>query len=263
MVDRKYISNIINFCVLYGGVSSERNVSISTAKAVINSIKDQFNLFSYDFKGDLNLLYQSVKKYELVFIALHGGQGENGAVQKILESNGIKFTGSGSEASEIAMNKNTAKCLCKKYDIPTPKWFIASPDDFNSKKQLFNNIEEFKEFIVYLVKNHAGLVIKPNNEGSSVGVTIFKKIESQYERFNKQNELMGKVTLKGMEISGAMMWEEYIQGREVTVSILNNTVLPIVEIIPKGDYYDYKSKYTQSQSDYVVPAKIDSKTKKL
>ena len=231
-------------CILYGGNSSEREVSINTAKSIFHSICKDYEIIMHDFRGNYDLLYKAIKNIDLVFIALHGGDGEDGTIQKYLESKNIKFTGSNSEASKIAMNKNLSKILCRKNKISTPNWELL----LNS-----NKIELFIDKI-YNNWTNGGVVIKPNNEGSSVGVTIIKKIK-------KEKLLMA--LKKAFKVSKKIMVEKYIKGRELTVSILNNRVLPIVEIEPKGDYYDYRSKYTQFQSDYIVPANINRNTKEL
>ena len=232
----------MKICILYGGVSTERDVSINTGKSVFNSIFKDFNIFLYDFDGNYNKLYDKLQNTDLVFIALHGGDGENGRVQNFLESKDIKFTGSSSEASQLAMDKNIVKLLCKEHSIPTPNWVLNSPVMDESMK----SVDQFID---------SGFVIKPVNEGSSFGITIFKKIPLEKE-FRIGYE-------KAIKLFPSVMFEEYIPGRELTVSILDNRTLPVIEIVPKGDYYDFKSKYTKFQSDYVVPAKIDRKTEEL
>ena len=235
----------MKICILHGGFSSEREVSLNTGKSVYDAISDIYDPIIYDWDGDYKSMYDTVKNIDLVFIALHGGDGEDGTIQKYLESKNIKFTGSSSCASEKAMDKNISKLLCVKHNIPTPKWFVTGRSDkynnweIDSSEQLFLN----------------DFVIKPTNEGSSIGISI---IEKGYDE-----DLIKKALLNAFDLSDTIMVEEFIDGRELTVSILDDKVLPIVEIIPKGDYYDYKCKYTKFQTDYIVPAEINKKTEEL
>ena len=185
----------MKICILYGGTSTEREVSLNTGKSIYDAIYDVYDIVMHDWNGDYQLMYDVVRGVDLVFIALHGGDGEDGTVQKYLESKRIKFTGS----------------------------------SFDS------------------------VVIKPNNGGSSIGVSILALF----------NPILEKVIADAIVQNESIIIESFIDGRELTVSILDDKVLPIVEIIPRGNYYDYKCKYTKFQSDYVVPAEIDKKIQKL
>ena len=239
----------MKICILYGGVSSEREVSLNTGKSIYDAICDDYDIVMHDWDGNYESMYNVAKEVDLVFIALHGGDGEDGTIQKYLESKNIKFTGSSSIASEKAMDKNVSKTLCVENDIPTPDWIVSHKRD-NINLTLFSTTFSPND-----------IVIKPNNEGSSIGISIiFKNVEEYLYGFkDRTREAVKKV----FEISDSVIMELFIDGRELTVSILNDRVLPIVEIIPRGDYYDYKCKYTKFQSDYVVPAEIDKKTQEL
>ncbi len=233
-------------CILYGGTSSEREVSVNTGNSIYNSINQDYNVIKYDFDGNYDNLYNAIKNVDLVFIALHGGEGENGTVQRFLESKNIKFTGLNSKASKKAMDKDFVKLLCKKYNISTPNW---------CKVDHSRDLTELRE--TFIASFGKGFVVKPVHEGSSFGITILKN-PYNYNAFDE-------AIYKALKFSNGsdVMLEEYISGRELTVSVLNDNVLPIVEIVPKGDYYDYKCKYTKLQSEYIVPAKIDKKTEEL
>ena len=124
-------------CILYGGISKEREVSINTGKSIYNSIKDQYNVSKYDFDGDYDKLYEKIKSSDLVFNALHGGDGEDGTIQNYLEENNIKFTGSNSLASKKAMDKNFTKLLCvNKFSIITSeKGMLTDPRLILSSRQ--------------------------------------------------------------------------------------------------------------------------------
>ena len=151
-------------CILYGGTSSEREVSVNTGNSIYNSINKDYNVIKYDFDGNYDNLYTAIKNVDLVFIALHGGEGENGTVQKFLEAKNIKFTGSNSKASKKAMDKDFVKLLCKKYNIPTPSWYkVDQGGDLTELRE--TSIASFDE----------GFVVKPVHEGSSFGITILKK----------------------------------------------------------------------------------------
>jgi len=245
----------LKICILYGGVSSEREVSLNTGESIYNAICNYYEVTMHDFNGNYGKFYDSVKDVDLVFNALHGGSGEDGTMQKYLESKNIKFTGSCSNASEKAMDKNISKLLCVKHNIFTPNWTMIERSS--------NSLSKIIEEIIYeaTVDNNQKLllddfVVKPTHEGSSIGVSIV-------ETFPDNHKDLEKALIDAFAISDSVMIESFIDGRELTVSILNDKVLPIVEIIPKGDYYDYKCKYTKFQSDYIVPAKIDKKTQEL
>ena len=235
-------------CILYGGISSEREVSLNTGKSIYDAISDDYDIVMHDWDGDYELMYDVVKKMDLVFIALHGGDGENGTIQKYLESKNIRFTGSSSSASKKAMDKNISKLLCVEYDIPTPNWvMLDNKSNVDGSSSIIDTYLDGFDF-----KN--GVVVKPNSEGSSIGISILK---------NVTNEELECVVKKVHSISSSAMLEAFIDGRELTVSVLDGKTLPIVEIVPRGDYYDYKSKYTKFQSNYIVPANINKKTQEL
>jgi len=231
---------LINVALVFGGLSSEREVSIKTSESIkANLISiNELNLFEFDFKENCNELLKFIKKnnIDMVFNALHGGFGENGEIQSFLESNDIKFTGSDSDCSKIAINKHLTKKLCVKNSLPTPKW-----DFYNTSKQNLNYKYLFDKY-------NDSMVIKPVCDGSSVGMSIIKSDLNE----RKITDAVIKVNNNSDEV----LIEEYINGREITVGIIDGIALPIVEIIPDGDFYDYDSKYTSGKSKYVVPAKI-------
>ena len=230
----------INLGLLYGGISNEREVSISTGKSIkenLESIKS-IKVFSFDFKGNYDSLLDFIfsNNIDLIFNALHGGDGENGVMQSFLEKNNVKYTGSKARASEMAINKNLTKELCFKNNLPTPDWDYIN---FDNDEVDFDYIEK---------KYNDCCVIKPSHDGSSVGMFIIEKGLSK--------EKIKSCINKTRSISDQVIIEEYIKGRELTVSIIDGIALPIVEIIPKGSFYDYKSKYIKGQSEYIVPARL-------
>ena len=171
---------------------------------------------------------------DVVFVALHGGKGEDGTIQALLEFTGIPYTGSGVLASSIAMDKETAKRVFRDLGVPTPRGFAAAVNA---------PIEE----IAARVESACGYpcVVKPNSQGSSVGVSIVQR----------PDQLRGAIAA-GAAFDSRLLFEEFIPGREMTVAILEDRALPVVEILPESGVYDYRSKYTPGSSRYQVPADI-------
>ena len=216
--------------VLFGGDSSERDISIHTGLAVIEAIEKDYKLESINIMDDYKTLNQRLFGIDLVFIALHGGYGENGKLQKYFEKHRIKYTGSNSIASSIAMDKNKTKLIAKKNKIPVLEWTMLT----NVKNY---NLENLK----------FPLIIKPNDGGSTIGLNYCDNLNE----FNK-------IILKSFSESSYLMIEEYIQAREISIPILDGQILPIIEIHPNGFLYDYDSKYKFNGSSYTVPAEIEN-----
>ena len=217
--------------VLMGGPSSEREVSLKTGKFVSRALEELgYKVKPIKVSSNIKFLSSNLKKFKphIVFNALHGTFGEDGSVQKILTNLNLLYTHSGIQTSVIAMNKNKSKILFKKLNIPTPKGIIVGKNNINK----------------YLKKPPFPfpLVIKPTSEGSSVGVKICKNLNKlkKYKMFKSNKYLI----------------EEFILGRELTVGIMNNKVLDIIELETKKEFYDYKSKYTKGMTKYIIPANI-------
>ena len=224
-------------CVLYGGISSEREVSLKSGIGILESLQKEYETYGYDFNGDYKDLYKNLQKADIVFNALHGGEGENGTLQLFFEENNIVFTGSNSKSSKIAMDKLQSKIICNENNILTPDWIIYSED--------LNKIEKF---------HNKSIVVKPSDDGSSMGLSI---IENFNLNDTQKIDLLNDAILKCRDISKNILIEEYIAGKELTVSILANKALPIVEIRPKNILYDYECKYQKGNSDYIAPAILD------
>jgi len=167
----------------------------------------------------------------VVFVALHGGSGEDGTLQAVLDLAGVRYTGSGLLASALAMDKTRTKALLAHHGIPVPKGFLLS------------SIQEASSVRPDEVGGFP-LVVKPNCEGSSVGVHVVDHPDKL------------QVALDDAFTYGTVMMEQFIPGREVTVAVLGGEALPVVEITPKEGFYDYAHKYTQGETLYQVPAKI-------
>ncbi len=178
----------------------------------------------------------SLKDTDVVFIALHGGSGENGVIQNLLDLFGMKYTGSGMSASALAMNKAMTKRVMASLDIPTPIWKLY-PSKCKTPEVMIEHITDNFKFPV---------IVKPNDGGSTIGLS-------------RVDEASGLVAArqKAGEHSGHVLVEEFVSGREMTVTIFDGRAFPIVEIIPESGLYDYEAKYTKGKSRYVAPAEID------
>lgn len=172
---------------------------------------------------------------DIAFLALHGAPGEDGTVQGLLELAGIPYTGSGVLASALAMDKGMSKRVMEHYEIPTPRWFQAR-QGAATLLELSSQVDQYTDYPV---------VVKPNNGGSTVGLTIV----------HDESGLMPAFELAG-QYSEQVLFEEFIAGRELTVAILGEDALPIVEIRPKSGFYDYESKYTAGKTEYICPADL-------
>lgn len=223
--------------VLMGGNSSERQVSLSSGKAIVNACKKlEHEVKEFDPKEDFDSLSVEIKKVDLVFNALHGGDGENGVISSKLDSLGVKYTGSEEEASAICINKDKSKKIVKKEDYYTPNWVILKKDD--SKTPDISNL-------------NFPLVVKPNSEGSTIGLSIIQD----------ESKLIDAIKLARIYDDNVLI-ETFITGREITVGVIAEESYPIVEIIPSHELYDYECKYTKGMTNYICPAKIDKKLSK-
>ncbi len=176
-------------------------------------------------------------KVDLAFLALHGRWGEDGTIQSLLELRGIKYTGSKVLSSSISMDKQMSKILFRHYNVNTPEWVSFEKNSFvpSSAAEIIKN--KFK----------SAFVIKPNDQGSTVGLTICNSSSEAGPAFDLAFSYSDKV-----------LAEEFIPGHEITVGILEDKALPVLEIKPKHNLYDYECKYTSGMSEYIVPADIPS-----
>lgn len=252
--------------LLAGGASPEREISLRSGKAIYQALielghqvklidpalgKNQTENVEEFFNPHLNKEIVSTKNYldsfqldefsnvDLVFIALHGKWGEDGTVQSILDLMNVKYTGSGVLASSIGIDKNISKVIVKHFDIKTPKWKLLSKND---KQELINIIDE------------VGLpcIFKPNDQGSTIGFSLIHSLNEIDKAFDE-----------ALKYSDYVLVEKFIKGRELTVSILGNEALPIIEVKPKHELYDYECKYTKGMTQYICPAELDSETTEL
>lgn len=232
----KKINNFGRIGVLMGGPSSEREISLKSGTAVYESLRNQnLDAVAVDIQTDnwqqnRSLIRQM--RIEVAFIALHGLFGEDGQIQALLEELNIPYTGSGPAASRLAMDKIASHKIFHKCGLPVPNYIV-----FSLKKDFADLRKRVAASLI------PPLVVKPAAQGSSIGLSIVKSEEE-----------LGEAVRLAFGFDERIIVEEYIPGREITVGILGDSALPIVEIIPKNKFYDYEAKYTPGRSEYVVPA---------
>ena len=226
-----------NVLVVLGGTSGERTVSLESGKACIRALKRRgYKVTTFDpKKKNLNLI--SKKKIDVIFNALHGKNGEDGVAQSYFEYLRIPYTHSGVISSYNAMNKEISKKIFIRNKIKTPKFLLIKKSNYKKNK-----------IIKIMIKNKINfpIVLKPVNEGSSLGVVICKNkvklFKSAKGLFKKYQELIV---------------EEYIGGQEVQVAVINGNPIGAIELIPKRLFYDYKAKYTKkAKTKHVMPARL-------
>ena len=218
--------------VLMGGLSSERDVSLRTGEAILNALLDQgYSALKIDAGRDLALRLAE-EKVEVAFIALHGRYGEDGTVQGLLEMEGIPYTGSGVLASSLAMDKVATKKMLIYHELPTPGFRI-----FRRGGDIQALIRENARFPV---------VVKPSREGSTIGVTIAGDAKQLKEGL-----------LEAQKYDEQVLVEEFVKGDEVTVSVIDGEALPVIQVVPKGGFYDYRAKYTAGRTEYLLPAPLE------
>jgi D-alanine-D-alanine ligase len=206
-----------------------------------------------------------VAECDVVFVALHGEIGEDGKVQAVLDLAGVPYTGSGALASALSMNKDLSKKIFSSQGIPTPEWLLyvvstgyktevhgpqggARVVQGNSAASQTKAVDPRSMTLTQSELSSLGgfpVVVKPNDQGSTIGLTVVEEEEGLSSAFEK-----------AARYSSEILVERYIAGRELTVSVLGSKALPVVEIIPKGGLYDYERKYTKGASRYVVPAEL-------
>jgi len=225
--------------VISGGISSEREISLLTGKNIYQSLLESgYNALFIDLMDDF---YSKLKEINLAFLAVHGRYGEDGTAQGLLELMKIPYTGSGVLASAIAINKVMSKKILIYENIPTPEYIELNSASGEGLKEMVSVIEKKFDYPI---------VVKPNSEGSTIGVNIVQK-----------KDQLKHAVKEAIKYDNKILVEEYIKGRELTVSIIGRepVALPIIEIKPKSGFYDYKSKYTKNMTQYIVPAELDKK----
>lgn len=218
-----------NLAVLMGGPGSEREVSLRSGAAVANALRSAgYTVTEVDVRGPDFILPEDAG---LAFIMLHGTFGEDGQIQSILEERGIAYTGEGVQGSRDAFDKLTGKKLFEKAGVPTPRWEVL-PAGGRPTLPL-------------------PLVIKAPREGSSVGVHLVRDAGG-----------LDAALADCASIDREILVEELIEGRELTVGVLGDRALAVIEIRPHEGFYDFQHKYTKGASDYFCPAPLDEETTK-
>ena len=224
--------------VLMGGPSAEAEVSRRTGAAIAEAlISKGYHVSTLELNPRTVLQDIENLKGDVVFNAIHGRYGEDGALQGALEMAEIPYTGSGIMAHSVGMNKKVSKDVFKGAHIPTAE-SISYNGNLQSKEDIIKDIES---------KFSLPVVLKPATQGSSIGVTIVKE----------ENQLTKAVT-EALTYDPILVVEQYLNGREFTVSVLDGKALAIIEIRPHSGEYDYTSKYTAGATDYLVPAPISA-----
>ena len=231
--------------VLMGGRSSEREVSLRTGAAVHRALSRRgYDAVMIDVGPTLMRDLQD-QQVAIAFLALHGPGGEDGAMQGFLETMGVPYTGSGIQASSIGMHKITTKTLLAAHGIPVPAGTVIKRGEAIPSPRVLRG-----------KKLRLPLVVKPASEGSTIGVTIVKKPSNWIE-----------AVALAHEYDREAMVEAYIPGHEVTVSLLGRQgemplVLPAVEIVAPGGFYDFSAKYEKGKTQYLCPAPLAARVTK-
>ncbi len=259
----------MKIAVIFGGISPERNVSLAGGSAVVKALKslghevlpidpaygkdalrtieDMANIKKYPEEEELKKF--PIKNYiecfdsdifndvDCAFIVLHGINGEDGRVQALLDLRGIPYTGSKVMASSLALDKNQSKTVFLANNILTPPWTVLNPEDYEN----FDIIEEIRK------QMGNDLVIKPNDQGSTIGISIVSG--------GNLDDISNAVKKAG-RYSRKVIAERFIPGREVTVGIIGGEPLPLIEIKPESGFYDYEHKYSKGKTEYICPMEV-------
>ncbi len=221
--------------VLMGGLSHEREISLSTGNAVLEAIKEKgLNALAIDVNHQIAEKL-TAEKIDLAFIALHGTYGEDGTLQGVLEYLKIPYTGSGVLGSALAFNKATCKAILKANHVPTADY------------TLLQHKKNYSSIPIPLP-----LVVKPSDQGSSLGITIVKEEKQWQEALNV-----------AFKYSKEILVESFIQGKLLAIGMDREYPMPIVHIVPQSGFYDYEAKYIPGKTDYHCPADLtESETRR-
>jgi D-alanine-D-alanine ligase len=218
--------------VLLGGTSAEREISLKTGEAMFEALRDKgYRVTKIYVDEDIDRTLRQTP-IDVAMLGLHGTYGEDGCIQGLLELMGIPYTGSGVLASALAMDKLKAKELFRLHNVPTPAYYAIDESQIDDLEEIHGSFG-FPAFI------------KPRRSGSSVGAGRARSPEELRQRCEE-----------AARFDSSILVERYIQGREVTVGIFDGRALGAVESVPKGAFYDYKSKYQSGQSEYHLPPRL-------
>jgi D-alanine-D-alanine ligase len=250
--------------VLMGGSSSEREVSVRSGLAIYQALQELgYNSVLVDVGRDIGNVLKK-EKVRLAFLALHGGMGENGAIQGMLEILGISYTGTGILASALAMDKEASKKIFMYHRLSVPPFITVTREAFGVKgkkkeKKLIHDtrrsdpsVESTKLRPASGFAIHESIdfplpwVVKPAAEGSSIGVSIVK-----------EKTMLTQTLEKTFSFGRRAIIEKFIEGKEVHIGILGSRVLGGVEVRPSLEFYSYEAKYTSGLTEYIIPPQLD------
>ena len=222
--------------VLMGGTSAEREVSLTTGKAILGALLEEgVDAVGIDTQGSWRE-EMAREKVETAFIALHGRGGEDGTIQGALELMGIPYTGPGVMASALAMDKIMTKRVLRAMGIPTPEYTELGPGNYGAP-----------------LATGLPVVVKPNREGSTIGISVVRE----------ESELEEAIKIAASHDPDVLV-EEFVEGDDLTVGVLNDRPMAIVQIVTESGFYDYETKYVTGAQEYRVPASIgDEATRKV
>ena len=225
--------------VVLGGSSSEREVSLSSGGRVAAALRERgHQVTEADPYPDPFAILPAAKAADVVWLALHGGAGEDGTIQAMLDLASVRYTGSGVLGSALAMDKDLSKRLFRLSGVATADWRMVRAGDGTPWREPRYATETFATL-------GDRVVVKPSKQGSTVGLSIV----------DKPGPLDGAIE-EAFRHDDEVMLEAYVPGRELTVAVLGGRALPVGEIIPKHDIYDYECKYTAGMAEEIFPAQI-------
>jgi len=230
--------------ILGGGISAEREISLLTSQTIKSALESEVIaaevLDPADFTDWTAMIAQlKSEQPDMIFMGLHGAAGEDGSLQNLLETYNLPFTGSGSDACKLAMDKKAALDLAAQLNIPIAPHIYLNKSKHYTEEEIINN-------------TGLPLVVKPNSSGSSVGINIVKE----------RSELNEAMT-DAWKHDDWLLCEKFIPGRELTVTILDDKALPVVEIKPYQGWYDFANKYTHGNTEYICPADLTKLEKNM
>lgn len=261
----------MNIAVLLGGISPERNVSFASGKSIAEALISRghtvtlidpalgadcaIDMAQLQVAMETEITLEELRAFQpenllacvqspafngidCAFLALHGKYGEDGYIQSLLDLRGIRYTGSKMMASAVAMDKALTKRLMHSAGVPTPEWVAVGPEQAED----YHFLEDIRNEMRGIV------VVKPNDQGSTVGTTI---VDS-----GNLDDIAAAIRI-ALQYSSLALIEQFIPGRELTVGVLGDEALPIVEIIPHEGFYDYKHKYSAGHTEYACPAALN------
>jgi len=218
--------------VLMGGMSSEREISLKTGEAIHRALEERgYQVVKVFVDRDIDQVLRQTP-IDVAFLALHGTWGEDGCIQGLLEIFGIPYTGSGVLASALAMDKLKAKEMFRLHNVPTPPYYAIDRADVDALEATHGSFG-FPAFV------------KPRRQGSSVGAGRASDLDELRQRVDD-----------ALRFDSSALVERFVSGKEVAVGVLDGRALGAIEIVPKGGFYDYKSKYQKGRSEYHFPARL-------